>query len=81
MLALNVNHATLQKYYKQTLPLTDAVWLSHIPTSADKLKTSSLMFPLKVEIYFPTLMGCDEMDSAVHPCYELSQWNYVHHLT
>ena len=55
-------------------------WLSHIPASADMIKTF-VMFPLKVEIYFPALMGCDEMDSAVHQCYELSQWNYVHHIT
>jgi len=39
------------------------------------------MFPLKVDIYFPMLLGCDEMDYAVHPGYELSQWKCVHHLT
>jgi hypothetical protein len=56
-------------------------WLSHIPASVDKVKISSVMFPLKVEIYFPTLMGRDKIDSAAHPCYELFQWNYVRHLT
>jgi hypothetical protein len=50
-------------------------------SSADKVTTPSVMFPLEVEMYFPTLMGCDEMDSEVHPCYELFQWKYVHHLT
>ena len=31
-------------------------WLSHIPASVDKVKTS-VMSPLKAEIYFPTLVG------------------------
>jgi len=53
-------------------------WLSHIPASADKVNSTSVMFPLNVEIYFPTLMGCDEMESAVHPGYEHSQWKCVH---